>query len=285
MSGRFAIVADASATIPAELERELGIRRIPLHVAIAGAEVDMPIDDFYRVLADKRAAVTTSQPSPGDCEAAYAAAVRGGHDGILVLTLAHELSGTYAVAHAAARAVATARVEVVDTRSAIGGAGLIATACARARARGAGLDEAIALARRIGRSVRCVATIDTLEQLARSGRVPAVQALVGGLLSVKPVLEIADGAIALAGRVRTRARSLAQLRSVATERFAPGGRLHFAAVYTRDAAPAEELLAWASERFECGEAWTAECGPVVGSHVGPGLVGICGYRDADGAPA
>jgi DegV family protein with EDD domain len=138
MKQPYAILMDGTASLPQDLQRDLDIRVLPLHV-IFGEEsytagVDLSSEQFYAKLRDPRVKPpTTSAPSIGEAREAYEAALGAGQRDLIVLTIATELSATYSVLHSTAEQLGEARIEVVDTRSTAGGISLIATACARAR--------------------------------------------------------------------------------------------------------------------------------------------------------
>jgi DegV family protein with EDD domain len=289
VNGSYAVIMDGTAALPSELQRELNIRVLPLHV-IFGEEsytagVDLSPEQFYGKLGDARVRPpTTSAPSLGEAREAYDAAIRQGQRQILVLTIATELSATFSVLRTAAEQVGDARVEVVDTRSTAGAISLIATACARARRDGRTFDDAVGLARRLAGRVQVLAVVDTLEQLKRSGRATGLQALFGSLLAVKPILEVTDGRVQAIGKVRTRERALAHLRELLQSRLGAGGRVHFCALHTNDPERARALAEWAQGTFHCVEHFVAEAGPVIAAHAGPGVVGACFYRAEEATP-
>jgi len=283
MSERFAIMVDGTAGVPDELASELDIRILPLHVNFGEesftAGVDLSSAQFYERLEKPDARPTTSQPSLGECTAAFEAAQREGAERILAITVATELSGTYS-ALTTAREQVSIPVEVVDSRATSGSIALIGLAAARARARGASFDETAALARRLAGNVKLYAIIDTLEQLKRSGRASGMQAMFGSLLSIKPILKIENGKLEPIDKVRTRDKALARLKDLIEAQVAPGTKLHAAVIHTNAADRAAELAAWIDERYDCVERYTAEAGPVIAAHGGPGVVGVCWYPES-----
>lgn len=279
--GRFAIVVDGTTALAPDVERELDIRWLPLHVNLGldsfTVGVDLSNEDFYRRIAAPGVRPQTSQPSLGECRDVYDAAIRDGARDILVLTIARELSGTHSVASTAGEQVADTRVEVVDTRSAAASIGLIATACARARREGGTFAEAVMVARGLAGKVGILALLDTIEYLKRGGRATRAQAAVGSLLAVKPLIELREGVVTAVDRVRTRDRAFARLKELIEARIEPGARIHAATQYTQDPARARLLGEWLQARFHCVEHWTAEGGPVLATHTGPGAVGLSWY--------
>jgi DegV family protein with EDD domain len=286
MSDKFAIVVDGTACLTKDLEREFDIRLLPLHVDIGKetftANVDLTAEEFYRKIAAPGVLTGTSTPSLGECREVYDTILREGTKQILVLVIATELSTTYSVAETTAQAAAAAtgsRIEVIDTRSLAGGISFIATAVGRLRRSGGSFDDAIALAKKMAGTIPILAVADTLEYLKRSGRVSGAQALFGSMLQVKPILEVADGKVHPIDRVRTRDKAVARMKEIVLERVPAGSRIHACTIHTNDPERARDVADWVQERFHCVEHWTAEAGPVIGARAGPGVVGMCWYRE------
>jgi DegV family protein with EDD domain len=285
LSERFAIVVDGTACLPAELQREFDVRWLPLHVDIGSetftANVDLSADEFYRRIAAPGVLTGTSQPNLGECRDVYDAIVAEGTKQLLVLTVATELSGTFSVATTTAQAVPGATIEVIDTRSLAGGISLIATACARLRREGGSFEQAVALAHKLAGKIPIYAVADTLEYLKRSGRVSGAQALFGSLLKMKPILEVANGVVHPADRVRTREKAVERMKELVAARVPEGARIHVCTLHTNAPERARGVAEWVQERYHCVEHWTAEAGPVIGARAGPGVVGLCWYREED----
>ncbi len=285
MTDKFAIVIDGTACLTKDLEREFDIRWLPLHVDIGKetftANVDLGADEFYAKIAAPGILPGTSQPSMGECRDVYDAIVRDGITRLLVLVVATELSGTFSVATTTAQAMPGVRIEVIDTRSLAGGISLIATAAGRLRRDGGSFDDAVALARKMAGRIQILAVADTLEYLKRSGRVSGAAALFGSMLQVKPILEVKDGIVHPLDKVRTREKAVARMKEVVSERVPEGARIHACTLHTNDPERAAAFGEWVQERFHCVEHWIAEAGPVIGARAGPGVVGLCWYREEE----
>ena len=286
MSEKFAIVVDGTACLTPELAREFDIHLLPLHVDIGKetftANVDLSADEFYRKIAAPGVLTGTSTPSLGECREVYDAILHQGTKQILVLVIATELSTTYSVAETTAQAVNAAtgaHVTVVDTRSLAGGISLIATAAGRLRRSGGSFDEAIALAKKMAGNIPLLAVADTLEYLKRSGRVSGAQALFGSMLQVKPILDVNNGVVHAIDRVRTREKAVARMKELVMERVPPGSRIHACTLHTNDPERAREVSEWVQREYHCVEHWTAEAGAVIAARAGPGVVGLCWYRE------
>jgi len=285
LSDRFAIVVDGTASFSPEVQREFDIRLLPLHVDIGSetftANVDLTADEFYRRIAAPGVLTGTSQPNMGECRDVYDAIVAEGTRQLLVMTIATELSGTFSVASTTAQAMPGASIEVIDTRSLAGAISLIATACARLRRGGSSFEQTVALARKLSGKVAIYAVADTLEYLKRSGRVSGAQALFGSMLKMKPILEVANGVVHPADRVRTRERAVQRMKELVEARVPEGARIHACTLHTNAPDRAREVADWVQERYHCVEHWIAEAGPVIGARAGPGVVGLCWYREED----
>lgn len=283
MSEKFAIVVDGTSCQSPEVQREFDLRLLPLHVDIGKetftANVDLSADEFYAKIAAPGVLTGTSQPSMGECRDVYDRIAREGITRMVVLTIATELSGTYSVATTTAQAMPGTKIEVIDTRSLAGGISLIATAIGRQRRSGGSFDDAVTLARKMSGRIPLLALADTLEYLKRSGRVTGAQALFGSMLQVKPILEVKDGVVHAIDRVRTREKAVTRLKEMIAERVPAGTRIHACTLHTNDPERARALGEWMQEQFHCVEHWTAEAGAVIGARAGPGVVGVCWYRE------
>ena len=285
MSERFAIVVDGTACLTPELEREFDIRVLPLHVDIGSetftAGVDLTADEFYRRIAAPGVLTGTSQPNIAECRDVYDKIVAEGTKQLIVLTIATELSGTYSVASTTAQGILGVTVEVIDTRSLAGGISLIATACGRLRRSGGSFEQAVALAKKLAGKIPIYAVADTLEYLKRSGRVSGAQALFGSMLKMKPILEVANGVVHPADRVRTREKAVERMKELVASRVPEGARIHACTLHTNAPERAAGVADWVQQRYHCVEHWIAEAGPVIGARAGPGVVGLCWYREED----
>ena len=128
-------------------------------------------------------------------------------------------------------------------------------------------------------TIPLLAVADTLEYLKRSGRESGAQALFGSMLQVKPILDVANGVVVPLERIRTRDKAIARMKEIVLERVPAGSRIHACTLHTNEPDRARDLTAWVQEQFHCVEHWTAEAGAVIGARAGPGVVGLCWYRE------
>ncbi len=290
MSKRFGVVIDGTASLPDDLAQAYDVRWLPLYVILNEERLvagrDLSTADFYERIKARDVVTETSQPTMQDCLDVYDSVIRDGYREVVVITIASELSGTFSVATTTAQQVdrGRAQVEVVDSRSVAGGISLIATALARLREHGGSFEDGVALARRLAGTINILATADTLEQLRRSGRVSNAAALFGSLLSVKPILKVADGVVSPVDRVRTRDKAVARLKELIGEATPEGARIHACVLHTNDPERARTLGEWVQERYHCVEYYLAEAGPVIGARAGAGVIGLCWYAERAAAP-
>jgi DegV family protein with EDD domain len=173
-------------------------------------------------------------------------------------------------------------VAVVDSLSAGMGQGFVALAAARAVTEGASFTEAVARAEDVSRRVRLFVTLDTLDYLAKASRIPQVAAFLGGVLTIKPIIQISGGDIRPVARVRSRRRSIEALFEQVRASIPPNARVHLAVQHARAYAEALALEARLRDTFDCREVYTTEFTPIMGGYCGPGLLGVAFYCEADG---
>lgn len=276
-----AVVTDSTSDIPPQLTRELGIRVVPTLISFDGEvfrdRVELPPEDFYARLERSERPPTTSQPPPVAFETVYSELAEEGHEGVVSIHLPRELSGTFNSAWTAAQAVSERiRVEVLDSRNVVMAMGWAVITAARRAREGAGLEEVAQAARETFPLLRVWAVLDTLEYLQRGGRIGKVQALVGTMLNVKPLLVVEDGEVRPLERVRTKKRGVERLIEIA-EAHAPFREL--AILHTRDAQGAEALAEALDRLFPRQRMVLFEAGPTIGVHAGPGALGLCAVLD------
>ena len=265
-----AIVTDSTTSLaPGVLERP-DFRVVPLTFHFGEDEsyvdkVDMSNEEFYERLEDSDVFPTTSQPPAGAFVEAYEAL--DAYDDILVLTLSRKFSGTFDSAVAAAEMV-EGRVEVLDTRSAEMGAGLILLEALRRVDEGGEFGDVRRAAEEAASRCRLYFAVGTLEYLARSGRIGRAQRLVGTALDIRPVLKVENGEVVPHKRTRGRRRQMAAIVEEVRPAANAGSPLYFGHI----ADP--EALSELAEELGVEEKLVAEIGGVVGSHVGLGAYGV-----------
>ena len=241
--------------------------------------ITISTEEFYARIEETKVMPRTSQPSPAAFMDLYRSVSSPG-DTILSFHISSKMSGTYQSALLAAKHLGDRRVEVVDTKSASLGVGIIAIRAALAVAKGETADAALALSRELIARQRVYFLVDTLEYLQKNGRIGKAQALLGGLLNIKPLLTVDDGVVAPAEKVRGQAKARARLFERAAEylraELKSGESTVSAVVHARAPEAAEELRARLAAEFPNVTFVLAELGPTIGSHTGPGALGaIC----------
>jgi DegV family protein with EDD domain len=281
-SANTAIVLDSTADLPDAAERFPNWRVVPLYVNFGDESlrdgVDIDATEFYAKLRGSNLFPTTSQPTPGDFLACYREL--GAYERIFSLHVSAKVSGTFASAESAAAQLGDGRVRVIDTETASASIAMLGLAIQRRLDRGTTDAEIDALVERYRRDGGLLFTVDTLEFLARGGRIGKAAAFAGSLLHVKPILSIEDGEVEPIKRVRGERKAFAELaEALETEtRDEPTYRLAVA----HAAAPerAAELEALVRERRPHAELeLVVALGAVIGAHAGPGTLALFWFRD------
>lgn len=284
-----AVVTDSTASLPAKVAAERGIRVVPLQVVIGGTAYDEGEDaatpDRLAEALQAWVPVSTSRPTPEAMLEAYESLAADGATEIVSVHLSGDLSGTYESAQVAARS-ASVPVTAVDTRQVGVGTGFCALAAADAVGDGADATEAAERARLRGRAITSLFYVDTLEYLRRGGRMGAAAALVGSALAVKPILHVEEGRVRPYERVRTAGKALARLEELAVAAVGDA-TADVAVAHLASAARAEQLADRLEQRLgdrlgdplgggsSPGRVLLGEVGAVLGAHVGPGMVAVC----------
>ena len=275
-----AVVCDTTAYLPDDLVASQGIERISLYVAVDGKmEPESEISDyadFYERLRASEGGATTSQPSIGDFLAVYEPLLAAGRE-VVSVHISSGISGTFeAAGQARERLIAEGKggegIHIYDSRSACGGMGYSVLAAAAAARAGGDAEACLARARRAREELKMWFAIDTLEYLRRGGRIGGARAWIGSALKIKPILTLEEE-ITPVERVRTRARSIERLREYARQRH-ESGLDAWVVQHIQDPETANALADDCREIFGCEPVYVSEIGPVIGAHVGPGLIGV-----------
>jgi DegV family protein with EDD domain len=229
-------------------------------------------DEFWRRCKSSEVLPETSAPSPGAFQEAFVAAANDGYDGVVCINISGALSATYQAAQAAADAVSDQiPVRVIDSRSVTMGQGLIALAGSESAAAGASLDEVVAVVQGRRDRTQVFGAIDTLEHLEKGGRIGGARALLGSLLSIKPVVHVVEGVVEEESKQRTRSR---QLRYLA-DKIIGLGNIERVAVCDGAANDLDQFLGLIADVDSKYPLEVVNLGPVVGTHTGPGTIGVC----------
>ena len=277
-----AIVLDSTADFPEAPSCFPNTRVVPLYVRFGEESfrdyVELGPDAFYDRLRTASDLPTTSQPTPQDFLAVYEELA--GYERILSLHIASSLSGTYASADLAAQELGGDRVRLHDSRTASAAIAMLALAIQRRLERGTSDEEVEKLVARYAGDAGLLFTVDTLEFLAKGGRIGRARALAGQLLNVKPVLTITDGEVVPLGRVRGWGKAMAEFERRFTEATSDGPGLRVGIAHAQApqrVAELERVVRAARPQAEIEH--VTPLGAVIGTHAGPGTVGLFWFED------
>lgn len=276
-----AIAVDSTADFPQAPQRYPNWRIVPLYVRFGDASfrdyVELGPAEFYGRLRVSPVPPTTSQPTPADFGGVYMEL--SAFERVYSLHIAAKLSGTFASARAAAAEFGD-RIRVVDTETASAAVALLALAIQRRLERGTTDEEVEALVQRYRREAQLVFTLDTLDYLARGGRIGRAAAWAGELLKVKPILTIRGGEVVPLKRVRGNRRAFREFVAMFEAGAEDGPELRTAIAHADAPERAESLEEMVSRtRPQAQLELVTTLGPVVGTHAGPGAVGFFWFRD------
>jgi DegV family protein with EDD domain len=268
------LVGDSSSDLaPAEIAG-LDIEIVPLSIRFGSEEFtdgrDLSLDEFYRRMATSEALPQTACPSPGAFVQAFHGAEAAGADAVVCVTLSGELSNTLQSAQSAMDTYdGRIPVHVVDSRSVSSGLGTLVLEAAKVAHRGAGIDSVLG---RIGELIprtRVFAALNTLENLKKGGRIGGARAMVGSMLSIKPLVDLTGGVVREAGKPRTRRKALHMLY----ERMTEAGPIDHVAVMHGGAPDIDEFLELIAPRFPRASLRVGTLGAVIGTHGGAEIIG------------
>ena len=273
------LVTDSTCDLPQSIVAEYGISVIPLIITADTSElrdgVDISRGEFYARLPDFRHSPKTAAPGPGHFRWVYEGLAAEGADEILSIHISHTLSATIDSARQAAAETTAASVTAFDSRQLSLGTGFEVLTAAEAAREGRTLPEILDLLDGQIRHTRVFAALDTLEYMRRGGRMNGAITAMGNLLQIKPILKMYDGD-ASAERARTRGGAMRRLRALVAE-HAPYKRA--AILHSGVAERAKEALHQLEDLLPTGEIWMEEINPVLGAHIGPGVIGFAGISD------
>jgi DegV family protein with EDD domain len=279
---KVAIVTDSSPYIPAEIIKENNIHVVPL-VVIWGEEnfydgVDITPVEFYERLGNAKIMPSTSQPSVADFEVLFRKLHQEGYD-ILAVLISEDLSGTISSATQAKKLLPDANIEIVNSRTLAMALGYQVLAVARAAKQGASLQECKRLAEDVRERGGVIFVLDTLEFLHRGGRIGTAKRFMGTLLNVKPVLAIENGVIVPLDSVRTQKKALTTIIDLIEEKTKGKKNIRLATLHANCPEIAQGVLDEAVNRIPTVEQVFSEVSPVIGTHAGPGAVGLAYMYD------
>ncbi|MGB7875538.1 MAG: DegV family protein [Anaerolineales bacterium] len=276
---KIAIVTDSTAYIPSDLVKQYNLTVTP-QVLIWGEVtyqdgVDIQPDEFYARLKTSKVMPTTSQVSPSTMKSTFESLIEKDNV-ILGIFLSAKLSGTIQSAIQAIDMMGSAgeKVTFVDSNSTAMAMGFQVLAVARAVEDGASLEEAVALAEKAREHTGVYFAVDTLEFLHRGGRIGGAQRFLGTALNMKPVLAVQDGRVEAVERIRTKSKALERVLELVIEQTQGKTPIRLATLHASAEGEAKALLDKATKELNATESILTTVSPVVGTHAGPGTVGL-----------
>jgi DegV family protein with EDD domain len=268
------VVTDSACDLSDTLVEAMRIEVVPLTIRFGDEELvdreQLGAEEFWDRLRASTVLPETSAPSAGRFEERFRTLINRGATGIICINLSSRLSATMQAAQVAANAVRDeCPIVVIDSRTVSMGLGALCLTAARRAADGARLEEIVedVLSRRD--RTRLFGALDTLEYLKKGGRIGNARALLGSMLSIKPIVEVHEGAVEEAGKVRTRSKALHLLAEKAKAQ-----PIDSLAVLHGQAPDVDDLLDMLAETFPRDDIVTGLVGPVIGTHAGPGVIGV-----------
>ncbi len=268
------IVTDSACDLPEPVCEELGIEVVPLTIRFGEREFvdrkELSTEAFWRELESSPVLPETAAPSVGAFEETFRRLSDEGADAIVCINLSGRLSATLQSAQVAAKSLDGERpIEIIDSLSASMGIGNLVLHAARRAHEGADISTIVreVLDQRDRQHV--FATLDTLEYLRKGGRIGGAQAMLGSVLSIKPLIQVTDGVVEQAGKVRTRSKALKALID-----HVPSGRVELMSVLHANAPDLDEFLEMLRPLVPDAEVVVGTIGPVVGVHTGPRVIGV-----------
>jgi len=284
MAGKVAIITDSSACIPKELAEKYTIELVPMNVIFGDKTyldgIDITPAEFYALLRQAKGLPATSHSSPGAYLEAYRrASLRA--DNILCITLSSKFSGQFNSARLAMEmakeSLPDVTIEVFDCGSAAAAQGLVVLAAARAAASGQSLTKVIKTANSVAQRVSLLAMVDTLDYLVKGGHVRKAVALASSILRIKPIFTLNEGDACPVTNARTTLGAIKRMVKLMGQKIVTGQPLHVAVMHADALVEALVLRDQISSRFDCTELLVTEFTPVMGVHIGPGLIGVAFY--------
>jgi len=282
MKRKVAVVTDSTANIPDNLLEQYNIQAIPLTVNWAGESlldsVDIKTDEFYNRLQNAKEMPTTSQPSVGQFMEFFTA-VQETAETVVGIFISEPLSGTLDSARSAASEMPDLAIEIVDSRTTAAALELLVLAAARMAEEGQDYQEIAAAVRDMVPKMRLLFVVDTLEFLHRGGRIGGAQRLIGSVLSIKPILHLDDGRIESLASVRTQKKAIARLLQMVGEDTSWNPNVHYGIMDAQSPQMADTVMEKIQQHGATAEMLRSTISPVIGTHTGPGCVGVA-YYDA-----
>ena len=270
------VVTDSASDLTDEEASALGITIVPLSIRFGEEEfvdrIELGTDEFYARMAASDGVPGTAAPPPGAFKTAFDNCFEDGANTVVCINLSSGVSATLEAAEIGARELGDRDIRIIDSRSVTGGLGTMVLAAGRTASNGASAEEVVSVVESLKQRTYVYAALDTLENLKKGGRIGNAQALFGNMLSIKPIIDFSSGVVEEAAKLRTRKKSLVWLRDKLAEH---GDRVENLSVMHAQAEDIEDFLELLATVVDPSTTRVGSLGPVVASHAGPGVVGMC----------
>jgi DegV family protein with EDD domain len=278
-SRKVAIVTDGTCSLTPAQGEQLGIHIAPIYVALGEktyrAGIDLDSEEFYRFLSASKKLPTTAQPTVTDFVNIYNKLAEEA-DEIVTIVISHHMSATIQSAEMAREQFDKVPVHIIDSESTSLGLGMMAIAAARAAEQGQNAQAVLQLVENLKQKINVIFTVNTLEYLHKGGRIGGATAFLGTAMDIKPILYIKNGRIEPLERQRTRKRSISRLVEL-MEKNVGEKPVHVAILHGNVPEESRQLEQTVRSQFNCVELITSDMGPVIGTHAGPGTLGLVFY--------
>ena len=277
------IVTDSTCDLPQKLIEEYNIHVIPLNIHFAEKVykdgIDLTTENFYQLLESSDQHPTTSQPSPGEFMKLYKKVASSGDD-IISIHISSELSGTYQSAVLATNMISESEddinIHTVDSRITSTSLGMLVLEAAKMANKDEDINSILKKLDKLKNKIKTYFMVDTLEYLEKGGRIGKAQALVGSLLNVKPILTLEEGIVVPLKKVRGRKKGLNYIIELIEKEF-KDEKVNIAIMHANTPDETEKLVKSVKEKINYNEKIVSELGTIVGTHAGPGTIGIVIY--------
>ncbi|ARK32187.1 DegV family protein [Halalkalibacter krulwichiae] len=278
MKRKVAIVTDSTAYIPEDIRKEYSIEMVPLNVIFGSdsfqEEIDITTEEFYDKMMKAEELPKTSQPAIGTFVSLFERLAEEGFEEVVTIHLSSKISGTYQTALTAADMVEGIKVSGFDTEVSCSPQGYYVLEAAKLAEAGAGAGEIIEKLTYMKKTAKAYFMVDDLNHLHRGGRLSGAQLVVGNLLKIKPILHFEEGSIVPFEKVRTEKKALARIVELLEQDVAKGGSYYATVIHANRRDGAEQLAETIKERFPDVQVEISYFGPVIGTHLGAGSLGL-----------
>ncbi|HLS20580.1 MAG TPA: DegV family protein [Bacillota bacterium] len=280
---KIAVLTDSTAYLSKELREKHNIYMIPLSVVfghdVFQEEVDLTTEQFYQKVRHSESLPTTSQPAIGEFEELFTNLAKDGYDAVISIHLSKKISGTYQAAVSAGKMIEGIEVYAFDSEISATPQGVYALEASAMVKQNKTPDEIIARLEKLKQTSRAYFMVDDLSHLQRGGRLSGAQALVGSLLKIKPILHFVDGEIEPFEKIRTRKKALERINNMLQDDIQEKGVTRVIFIHANDENSALQMEKQFNEQHPTIETMISYFGPVIGTHLGEGALGIAWYTE------